>query len=215
MKVKHIIWDWNGTLLDDLDVSMAALNEVLKSEQLPLVLDKEEYRQYFQFPVIKYYEKVGFDFAKTPFDVLAKRYMDYYQPHSFACPLHEGAIELLKDCREKGIHQSLLSAAKLDFLFRQIDHYGIRSYFEHICGLDNIHAHSKAELAKAFVSKNHFDRSCTVFIGDSVHDYEVASYAGCRCILIANGHEHISKLEACATPVLKDINELKKLLSAV
>ena len=84
MKIKHIIWDWNGTLLDDLDVSMAALNEVLKSEQLPLVLDKEEYRQYFQFPVIKYYEKVGFDFAKTPFDVLAKRYMDYYQPHSFA-----------------------------------------------------------------------------------------------------------------------------------
>ena len=66
MKVKHIIWDWNGTLLDDLDVSMAALNEVLKSEQLPLVLDKEEYRQYFQFPVIKYYEKVGLILPKPP-----------------------------------------------------------------------------------------------------------------------------------------------------
>ena len=55
--IKHIIWDWNGTLLDDLDVSMEALNYVLEKENLPLVLDKEEYRKYFQFPVIEYYKK--------------------------------------------------------------------------------------------------------------------------------------------------------------
>ena len=84
--IKHIIWDWNGTLLDDLDVSMEALNYVLEKENLPLVLDKEEYRKYFQFPVIEYYKKVGFN--KTPFSVLAKQYMDYYQPNSLSCSLH-------------------------------------------------------------------------------------------------------------------------------
>ena len=71
LHMKHIIWDWNGTLLDDLDVSMDALNSILTKEQLPLVLDKDEYRKYFQFPVIEYYKKVGFDFAKTPFPILS------------------------------------------------------------------------------------------------------------------------------------------------
>lgn len=52
--IKHVVWDWNGTLLDDIDVSMEALNTILKKAQLPLVLDKGEYRKYFQFPVIEY-----------------------------------------------------------------------------------------------------------------------------------------------------------------
>lgn len=41
--IKHVVWDWNGTLLDDIDVSMDALNTILKKEKLPLVLDKAEY----------------------------------------------------------------------------------------------------------------------------------------------------------------------------
>ena len=45
LHMKHIIWDWNGTLLDDLDVSMDALNSILTKEQLPLVLDKDEDRK--------------------------------------------------------------------------------------------------------------------------------------------------------------------------
>ena len=59
MKITNIIWDWNGTLLDDIDISMEALNQLLEAQHLPLVLEKEEYRRYFQFPVIEYYKKVG------------------------------------------------------------------------------------------------------------------------------------------------------------
>ena len=44
LHMKHIIWDWNGTLLDDLDVSTDALNNILTKEQLTLVLDKDQYR---------------------------------------------------------------------------------------------------------------------------------------------------------------------------
>ena len=78
--VKHVVWDWNGTLLDDIDVSMDALNTILKKAQLPLVLDKGEYRKYFQFPVIEYYKKVGFDFEKTPFPCLRRNICDIISP---------------------------------------------------------------------------------------------------------------------------------------
>lgn len=208
MHMQHIIWDWNGTLLDDIDVSMDALNYVLAKEHLPLVNDKEEYRRYFQFPVIEYYKKVGFDFQKTPFSVLAKDYMSYYQPRSLHCELHRGVRKTLDSMREKGLSQYLLSASDLNFLREQIAVYDIEPYFKNICGLDNIHAHSKAELAKSFVTEAGFDRDRVVFVGDSVHDSEVAKHAGCHCILVANGHEHKDKLNATGFPVVDCIQQV-------
>lgn len=213
MEIKHIIWDWNGTLLDDIDVSMDALNHVLKKEHLPLVLDKEEYRRYFQFPVIEYYKKVGFDFHKTPFCVLAEEYMDYYQPHSLHCELHKGVEDMLAQMHAKGIVQHLLSASNLHFLKEQLALYHIGDYFANICGLDNIHAHSKAELAQKFVDEEGFDKEHVVFIGDSVHDSEVAHGAGCHCILIANGHEHKEKLVATGCPVVDRIQEITEFIA--
>ena len=213
MKKKHIIWDWNGTLLDDIDVSMDALNYILGKVKLPLVTDKCEYRRYFQFPVIEYYKKVGFDFQKTPFDELADAYMSYYQPNSLHCHLHEGAKKALSLFHEMGLKQYILSASQLDFLKEQVAIYDIEKYFEKICGLDNIHAYSKAELAKVFVKESGFVLDEVVFVGDSVHDSEVATGAGCSCILIANGHEHKDKLIATGNLVIDSISELKDILT--
>lgn len=211
-QIKHIIWDWNGTLLDDLDVSMQALNILLEREHLPLVLDKNEYRKYFQFPVIEYYKKVGFDFDKTPFPVLAKQYMAYYQPHSLNCSLFDGVRATLKKAKKQGYDQYLLSASDIHFLHEQLSVYDIDEYFGDIRGLDNIHAHSKASLAKEFVQERKFNPDEVVFVGDSVHDSEVASYAGCHCILIANGHEHKDKLKKTGCKVVNSIQEFAELL---
>lgn len=210
--IKQVVWDWNGTLLDDLDVSMDALNVILKQAQLPLVLDKEEYKKYFQFPVIEYYKKVGFDFNKTPFSVLADEYMRYYQPHSLQCSLHEGVEDTLYHVDQKGIDQVLLSASNLPFLREQLAQYDIEKYFKQVCGLDNIQAHSKASLAQKFVKESGVDPKATLFIGDSVHDSEVAHSAGCSCILIANGHEHKKKLLRTGCTVVDTIQECKELL---
>lgn len=211
--IKHVVWDWNGTLLDDIDVSMEALNTILKKAQLPLVLDKGEYRKYFQFPVIEYYKKVGFDFEKTPFPMLAKEYMRYYQPHSMACSLHDGVTDMLSQLKKKGVHQYLLSASDLHFLHEQLDNYDIEQYFEQVRGLDNIHAASKAELSKRFVQESGLNPREVVFIGDSVHDSEVAHGAGCRCILIANGHEDKGKLEKTGCVVVDTIRQCESLMA--
>lgn len=211
-KIKHIIWDWNGTLLNDLDVSIDALNYILRQEQLPEVTQIEEYRKYFQFPVIEYYKKVGFDFHKTPFSELAKAYMAQYQPKSLQCDLHVGVKKTLETAKRLGYQQYLLSASNLQFLHEQLAVYDIAPYFNAIKGLDNIHAHSKAELAKAFVQSSDMNPSEVVFVGDSVHDSEVAKYAGCNCILIAAGHEHKDKLCATGYPVFHTINDFCKYL---
>lgn len=212
MHIQQIIWDWNGTLLDDIDISMEALNHVLTSQQLPLVLDKEEYRRYFQFPVIEYYKKVGFDFEKTPFSELAKCYMGYYQPKSLSASLHRDVIETLQLIEKNGVKQYLLSASNLDFLKEQLAQYTITPFFSSIQGLDDIHAHSKAELAKSFVEAAKLDKATTIFIGDSVHDSEVAAYAGCHCLLIADGHEHIEKLQNTGCPTVETMKQAQEWL---
>lgn len=205
---KNVVWDWNGTLLNDVDLCVEAINHLLKGEGIEPFKNKEAYQRIFQFPIIAYYEKAGFDFQKTPFEDLANRYMDYYQPKSLLCPLQEGSNEVLDALKEAGCKQYLLSASKLDFLHVQVDQYHIEHYFESLLGLDNIHAYSKKELAKEFIEKSPISKDEFIFIGDSVHDDEVAKYAGCSCILIANGHEHKEKLLRCGSRVVDSIHDV-------
>lgn len=77
MKIKHIIWDWNGTLLDDLWLSIKAINIVLNRYQLPEI-HEEKYLEIFTFPVIDYYERLGFDFEKQPFTVVGTEFIEEY-----------------------------------------------------------------------------------------------------------------------------------------
>lgn len=209
---KHIIWDWNGTLLDDLQMSIDALNAILVSEQMEIVTDVDEYKRIFQFPVIRYYEAIGFDFNKTPFSELAKRYMAYYQPNSLSCKLQTGAIELLQALKKAGYRLTLLSASDLSFLHVQLSQYpALEGIFDEVLGLDHIHADSKQSLAMKFVQTlDSFEE--VLFIGDSVHDYEVATASGCDCLLVACGHEHVDKLNATKTKVVDDLVAVKNYL---
>ena len=204
-KKRYIVWDWNGTLLNDVDLCIDSINQLLEKEELPTLLDKDAYQRVFRFPIIQYYEDAGFDFNKRPFHELADDYMDYYQPRSLSCPLHNGVKETLQHFQDQGFTQVLLSASKLDFLLEQLQGYDILPYFSEVIGLDNIHAYSKADIAKDFAKKHKENTASMVFIGDSVHDYEVAHGAHASCILVANGHEHKDKLLATGSYVVDDI----------
>ena len=61
-KHKHIIWDWNGTLINDVWLVVEAMNKMLKKRNLPKI-DSKKYREIFDFPVTEYYSKLGFDFS--------------------------------------------------------------------------------------------------------------------------------------------------------
>lgn len=206
-RIQTIVWDWNGTLLDDVALCRKSINRLLASQRLPL-LDLEQYRRVFQFPIIEYYRKAGFDFAKESFASLAHRYMAYYQPRSTSCPLQEHADQALAYFQQKGLRQVLLSASKIENLKQQLAHYPIADYFDAVLGIGDVYAHSKAELACRFVKESGETGDAIVFIGDSVHDYEVAQAAGCRCVLVAAGHEHKEKLLRCDCETVDSLAQL-------
>ena len=111
MRPELILWDWNGTLLDDVELCVDALNRLLEKHAYPQRYDRDQYRAIFGFPIEEYYVRAGFDFSRHSFAMLAEEYMDDYIPASAACPLAEGAIEALDAFRAAGLRQVILSAS--------------------------------------------------------------------------------------------------------
>lgn len=210
--IKYLIWDWNGTLFNDVELGVSIINNLLKLNNLPQLTYKQ-YRSIFTFPVSEYYKLAGFDFSKTSFEILGKMFMDEYERRKFEMNLFDGAREILELANVSGIKQSVLSAYKHDTLVEILSHYGIAKYFEYIVGLDNIYAGSKEHLGLELRKRIPFSREEILFIGDTLHDADVAKAMDVRCVLISNGHQDPEKLTVNGNQVLSDISELKNLIS--
>ncbi|MEW6195169.1 MAG: HAD family hydrolase [Bacteroidota bacterium] len=214
-KYKHVIWDWNGTIFNDVQLGVDIVNKMLLPRKLP-TLTVETYRDTFTIPVKNYYERIGFDFSKESFEMLGKHWMDEYESRKFECGLYKGVVDLMEKISSHGIGQSILSAYSQHTLEEMVDHYGLRKYFHHIVGLDNIYAAGKLHLGIELMNRlgnarpagSKLGKGETLLIGDTVHDYEVASEIGADCVLIANGHQSKKILEKCGVPVFNNIKEI-------
>ena len=128
-KINSIIWDWNGTLLDDLDLCINVINVLLEKRKLP-VLDKNRYKEVFSFPVKEYYQSVGFDFTKEAFATPAREFIDLYNQKVVECKLHSSAMEVLNYFQSNGYRQFVLSAMKEETLVKTLRQRGILEFFD-------------------------------------------------------------------------------------
>ncbi len=207
-KYQNIFWDWNGTLLDDVDECIEIINASLAKRQLKL-LEPVEYLEKFQFPVKNYYEAIGFDFSKESFEEAGKEFIKAYSHKMFSCRLHHGAIEVLQLLGQSGANQFVLSALNEDALNKCIVKFGLQKYFSAVRGLDDHYAYSKVELGMKMISDLKIPSDSAVLIGDTLHDFEVAQALGIDCILVASGHNSRERLSSCNSLVFSSLAELK------
>jgi len=206
-KYKNIIWDWNGTLLNDVDICIDAMNILLKDRNLQQ-LSHEKYKSVFTFPVRDYYKAVGFNFDKEDFEKPAVEFIDNYNKLGYKAKLHKGVIELLKKADDLKISQYILSAMEHNSLIKMLDNFEITGFFEKIKGIDNHYAQSKIEQGKKLIAGSNLDKRKTVMIGDTLHDAEVASALGVDCILVAQGHQSFERLNQNGNTVINSLEEL-------
>ncbi|MEJ5351185.1 MAG: HAD family hydrolase [Melioribacteraceae bacterium] len=204
---KHIIWDWNGTIFNDVELGVEIINKILSERGLN-VLTVDRYKEIFTIPVKNYYEKLGFDFSIESFEVIGKLWIDEYEKRKYECSLYEGIVDVLEKIKELGIEQSILSAYSQHTLEEMADYFNLRKYFKYIVGLDNIYAASKLHLGIDLMKKLGNGKGETLLIGDTLHDYEVASEIGADCILVANGHQNKNILLSSGTKVIDNVLEL-------
>ncbi|MBA4347423.1 MAG: phosphoglycolate phosphatase [Clostridiales bacterium] len=206
-----VIWDWNGTLLDDTELCYSIANEMRLERGMSLMQGIEEYRTYFTFPVVDYYRRMGYTFETEPFENISRQFVAMYAERFPDCALQQCAKEALAAVLESRARQVLLSATGQEKLDEQVLHFGLNDYFERVIGGNNNLANGKADYARAFLRESGVHPARTLFVGDTDHDFEIASSIGCGCALITNGHqtrEHLALLGATLVDSLCDIPAL-------
>lgn len=186
MKYDYLVLDFNGTIIDDVDLCLNILNHLLEERNYKKV-SLEEYKHIFTFPIKKYYINAGFDLEKYSFTSISNEFISLYQKASLNCKLYEGINELIDKCNNNRIKVVLLSASQKDNLKEQTDHFGLSEKFEAILGTSTIEAASKVEIGKNYF-KDKQDKKI-LFVGDTTHDAEVASAIGADALLITHGHQ--------------------------
>jgi len=212
MSYKHAIWDWNGTLLNDTWLCVEVLNGLLaRRGRGPITV--EDYRGNFGFPVIHFYEYLGFDTDVDSFDQVSREFIGDYEARWFEeCGLHAGVSDILATMSEQGMTHSVLSAAKQEALDLGVQHYGIRSHFTGLAGTDNIYAQGKIARGEYWIQQLPWKSEEVVMIGDTLHDFEVAQAIGVDCILLSHGHHTRDRLSATGAPVLDSLKGILDLL---
>ncbi len=203
--IHHLVWDWNGTLLDDTALCIDVMNGLLAERDMPL-LDKARYQDLFDFPVIEYYRRLGFDFARDPFDIIGAEFIRRYEARRTEARLQPHARDTISELQRAGFAQYVLSAYKHDTLESLLAHFGVRDFFRDVVGSDNVYAHGKIEQGRAWIRAQGFDPATVLLIGDTRHDFEVAQAMGCRCLLVADGYHPRAKLEPLGAPVVDDLS---------
>ncbi|MBR5112903.1 MAG: HAD family hydrolase [Clostridia bacterium] len=204
MDYRYILWDWNGTLLNDVDACLNSVNDMLDERGLERI-DIVRYREVIGVPIIKFYEKV-FDLEKYDYAEIIKDFNEGYIRHLDEAHLSEGVIELLEYFKECGCRQIIVSSSNNDLLRKNTEKYGVTQYFDAILGSEDFFAGSKIERAKKYIAKNGTGR--VLAIGDLEHDYELAAETGADCILLASGHDKKERLENTGAKVVESLIEV-------
>ncbi len=198
--IPYVLWDWNGTLLDDTQAALTTLNQMLaRRGKPPIAMDF--YRDHFSFPVKPFYATIGIQSEDDKdWDAIAREYHETY--HLQPAELNGDARAALDVVRRAGGRQSIISALRQDLLERDTAAFGVRDSMEFVAGTDNLDGGSKVVRARELLDRIRREHPAEAFaftlIGDSLHDKEVADALGVNCVLCAQGSHAEWRLQAVA-----------------
>ena len=205
-----IIWDWNGTLIDDVEYSRSIVNKMLFNRNKPK-LSINEYKSKFCFPIKEYYRNVGFEFNNdVEYQDIVDEFNMNYRRNQNQCDLCEGARDILAYLNSKGISQYIISGMNNNDLILNVTQYGIENYFEEIYGSGTIDASDKQSLGKALLEKHNIQPKSATYIGDTLADCEFAENLGLGCIITTNGHQIIGS--DCKAIRIEKLIEIKNII---
>lgn len=209
--IKYLFLDFNGTILDDVELCYNLLNMLLDEQKKDRV-DFNRYRHIFTFPIRNYYLNAGLDFSIESYESMAVRFIDRYKKGVLECNLYPEVKETFKYLKDKGIKIICLSATEINMLKWQLDYFGILDDFDVILGINDIYAKTKEDVAIRYINESNIDKNSALLIGDTLHDYECAKKMGIKAILNYCGHQDIDILKEANVPLIKELRDIKELL---
>ncbi|MEM7077212.1 MAG: HAD hydrolase-like protein [Pseudomonadota bacterium] len=213
MKYTHLVWDWNGTLLDDVDLALDVANGLFVELGLAPV-SRARYLEIFDFPVQGYYERAGVDFTDLDFGTLSARYGAAFETRLGEAQLFADATRVLARLKTLGVAQYVLSSTEHQALARMIARFDLGAAFVDLQGLPDGLARGKTEVGFDLLANHQLHPNATLLIGDTRHDWEVAQALGVDCVLVATGHQSRERLAEFGVPVVGGLDDLLTWLQA-
>ena len=211
-RFKHVIWDWNGTLLNDAWLCLEVINRQLAQRHLPIVT-YSEYQEAFGFPIRNYYHRLGFEFGDEIFEDVAQEFIDDYERHRAECHLQPQVLEILDRVTAAGCGQSILSMYQQDALLEVTTTFGIATRMQHVVGLDTHYAVSKLDIGRRLIEQINCPLDRIALIGDTDHDSDVATALGIPCALVPGGHQAFHRLAECDATRLDSLEAVAEWLA--
>jgi len=211
LKIKEIVWDWNGTLINDTSLCVEILNKILSFHDQPSI-SVEFYRNNFSFPVSAFYKIISLPSSGQKFDEISNSFISEYRLKWKECNLQTGVLQILKTIQQKGLRQSILSAGNQSDVENFVDHFSLGFFFYQILGTDNIKAEGKIELGKRFITASDLLPEEILLVGDTIHDLQVANEIGCSVLLFSQGHNSKNQLSGFSVPIINDLMEVSQYL---
>lgn len=212
MRYDRIIWDFNGTLFDDLSVGFEAINRMLTKRGRPALPSVEYYQSIFGFPIKDYYRKAGFDFKDESYESMAEDYIRLYDRLAESCGLKEGLLPVLEQLKADGIPMYVLSACEQTLLTKYLEKIGVRSFFQGVYGTGDYLAPGKKDAALRLRAETGPGRD--LLIGDTSYDGEMAELLGADALYVGWGHHGRERLEKLGLRVAGTPRELLELLTS-
>jgi phosphoglycolate phosphatase-like HAD superfamily hydrolase len=205
----HLVWDWNGTLLDDFDLTVAATNAAFASCAGPRITG-DDHRRQFRRPVAAYYAEVlGRPVGDEEFGRLDRIFHDHYHAGLEECRLARDAEQALAwwSAESRG-RQSLLSMWFHDHLVPYVDQFGLTHHFARIDGLrSQVGGGGKADYLIEHLRALGLTGPDCVLVGDTLDDAAAADAVGARCVLVTGGFTDRERLVATGQPVVDSLRE--------
>ncbi|RLP96851.1 HAD family hydrolase [Micromonospora sp. CV4] len=201
----HLVWDWNGTLLNDLSLVVAATNAAFASVGGPAVT-LDEHRVRFRRPIAEYYAEVlGQAVDDDEFGRLDRIFHDAYRSGLTTCELAADARTAMAAWPGS---QSLLSMWFHEELVPTVHTYGLTGHFTRVDGLRAaVGGDRKAESLQRHLAELGVDGNSVVLIGDSIDDADAALAVGGRAVLYTGGFTDPTRLRASGHPVADTLTD--------
>ena len=212
--MKHIIWDFNGTLLCDAQFSVDVDNSVFDQLGLPRIT-LDDYRKNMTMPVRDFYEAIGVDYEKVSYETISRLWLKEFNEGAVAAGLVPGALDAERLLHDEGFSQSVLSASYEPSLRHQCEQLGLTPYMQAVSGLGDESATAKTDIGKRQLQTLSLSGSDVVLVGDMVADAQLAEALGASCLLVDWGHNDLERLQKTGLPVAHTFPELEALLRAL
>jgi phosphoglycolate phosphatase len=205
--IEHVIWDWNGTLIDDAQLCVSIVNEILSGNMLSEV-SLNYYRENFCFPVREYYEKIGLSCEGASYHELSEKFISEYRKRWKTCELQTNALTVISSLNQAGIGQSILSASKSTDLKLFLEGFGLEKYIDLASGVCDVLASGKVEISKRHLNDIGVEPDEVLLVGDTKHDEEISKHLSTDCILFTGGHNSANALRRCDSELTDDLRQV-------